>query len=84
MPFAGEAEEEGKVKIKTLPEQLVLSSIHKGPYNEVGNVYGAIAQYAYQNGYEIIGPPTEIYLSDPNETPENELLTECTFPVIKK
>jgi len=84
MPFAGEAVEEGRVKIKTVQEKLVLSSVHKGPYNEVGKVYGAIAQYAYQNGYEIIGPPMEIYLSDPNETPENELLTECTFPVIKK
>lgn len=84
MPISGEAAEEGRVKIKTVQEQLVLSAVHKGPYNEVGMVYGAIAQYAYQNGYEIIGPPMEIYLSDPNETPENELLTECTFPVIKK
>ena len=84
MPFAGEAEEEGRVKIKMIPEQLVLSAIHKGPYNEVGVVIGAIAQYAYNNGYEIIGPPMETYLSDPNETPESELLTEISFPVMKK
>ncbi len=84
MPFEGEAEEEGRVKIKKVPEQLVLSSIHKGPYSECGMVLGKIAQYAYKNGYEIIGPPMEIYLSDPNETPENELLTEISFPVMKK
>ncbi|OPY28198.1 MAG: Bacterial transcription activator, effector binding domain [Methanobacterium sp. PtaU1.Bin242] len=84
MPFAGEAEEEGRVKIKVNPEQLVLSTIYKGPYSECGTALGALAQYAYKNGYEILGPPTETYLSDPNETPEKDLVTEVWFPVIKK
>lgn len=84
IPFAGEAEEEGRVKIKTVPEQMVLSTIHKGPYSECGAALGELAQYAYKNGYEIVGPPIETYLSDPNETPESELLTEESFPVIKK
>lgn len=84
MPFAGETEEEGRVKIKVNPEQLVLSTIYKGPYSECGIALGALAQYAYKNGYEIVGPPTETYLSDPNETPEKDLVTEVWFPVIKK
>ncbi|MDP3065818.1 MAG: GyrI-like domain-containing protein [Methanobacteriaceae archaeon] len=84
MPFAGEAKEEARVKIKTVPEQLVLSTVYKGPYSECGMAFGAVAQYAYQNGYEIIGPPMETWLSDPNETPELELLTEISFPVMKK
>ena len=33
MPFAGETMEEGRVKIKTTPEQLVLSTTYKGPYS---------------------------------------------------
>jgi len=84
MPFAGEAKEVGRVKIKTVPEQLVLSTTYKGPYSEAGIAIGAVAQYAYQNSYEIIGPPMETYLSDPNETPEKELITEISFPVMKK
>lgn len=84
MPFAGEAEEEGRIKTKTLTEQLVLSTVYKGPYSECGTAIGALAQHAYKNGYEIIGPPMEIYISDPNETPENELITEMCFPVMKK
>lgn len=83
IPFAGEAEE-GRVKIKTVPEQMVLSTIYKGPYSECGTAIGALAQYDYENGYEIVGPLMETYLSDPNETPESELLTEESFPVIKK
>lgn len=84
MPFTGEAEEEGRVKIKTVTEQLILSTVYKGPYSECGTAIGALAQYAYKNGYEIIGPPMETYISDPNETPESELITEMCFPVMKK
>ncbi|MCE5214950.1 MAG: GyrI-like domain-containing protein [Methanobacterium sp.] len=84
MPIAGEAEKGGRVKIKTEPEQLVLSAVFKGPYSECGMVIAELAQYAYKNGYEIIGPLMEIYISDPNETPENEIITEECFPVIKK
>jgi len=84
IPFKGETEEEGRVKIKTEPEQLVLYTVYKGPYSEAGKAIGALAEYAYKNGYEIIGPPKETYLSDPNETPESDLLTEMCFPVMKK
>jgi len=84
MPIAGEAEEEGRVKIKTVPEQLVLSTVYKGPYSEAGKAIGALAEYAYKNGYQMVGPPIETYLSDPNETPESELITEMAIPVIKK
>jgi AraC family transcriptional regulator len=84
MPCSGEAEEEGRVKIKTTPEQLVLSTVYKGPYSECGTAIGALAQHAYQNGYEITGPPMETYISDPNETPEKDLITEMCFPVVKK
>ncbi|HML06353.1 MAG TPA: GyrI-like domain-containing protein [Methanobacterium sp.] len=84
MPFAGESKEEGRVKIKTVPEQLVLSTVYEGPYSECGTAIGALMQHAYKNGYEVIGPPMETYISDPNETPESELVTEMCFPVMKK
>ncbi|MGZ7159923.1 MAG: GyrI-like domain-containing protein [Methanobacterium sp.] len=84
MPFAGDASEEGRVKIKTIPEHLAISTVYKGPYSECGMALGALGQYIYKNSYEIIGPPMEIYISDPNETPEKDLVTEVRFPVIKK
>lgn len=84
IPFDGEAEEEGRVKIKMEPEKLVLSTVYEGPYSECGVAIGALAEYAYKNGYEIVGPPTETYISDPNETPESDLVTEMAFPVMKK
>ena len=83
IPFKGEAEEEGRVKIKIEGEQLVLYTIYKGAYSEAGKAIGALAEFAYKNGYEIIGPPMETYISDPNETPKEDLLTEMCFPVKK-
>jgi AraC family transcriptional regulator len=83
-PFRGEAEEEGKIKIKKIPALTVLSTVHKGSYSEVSSVYMALAEYALKNGYEIVGPPMEIYLSNPSEVAEEDLLTEIRFPVVKK
>ena len=75
--------QEGKLGFKEIPEHTVLSAMHKGPYTEVGPVIHAIAEYAVKNGYDIVGPVTEIYLNDPNEVEPEELLTEVRFPVIK-
>ena len=42
-----------------------------------------IAEYAAKNGYDVVGPVTEVYLNDPNQVSPEELLTEVRFPVIK-
>ncbi len=81
--FEGSAQDEGKVMIKTIPEHTVIAAIHKGPYTEVGPVIQRLAEYAIKNGYDIIGPVTEVYLNNPNEVSPEELLTEVQFPVIK-
>ena len=81
--FEGSADDEGKVMIKIIPEHSVIAALHKGPYTEVGPVIHGLAEYADENGYDIIGPVTEVYLNNPNETEPSELLTEVQFPVIK-
>jgi len=83
VPFAGEAFEAGKVKMKTIPTQQVLSAMHKGPYNEVGLIYELLMNKVIEEGYQMIGAPVEIYFNSPVEVPESELLTEVQFPVVK-
>lgn len=75
--------QEGKLGFKEIPEHSVLAAVHKGPYTEVGPVIQAIAEYADKNGYDIVGPVTEVYLNDPHEVAPEDLLTEVRFPVIK-
>ena len=83
VPFLGEASEEGKVKIKNMPAQQVLSALHKGPYNEVGSVYEILMNKVIEDGYQMTGAPLEIYFNSPMEVPETDLLTEVQFPVVK-
>lgn len=68
---------------KQLDEATVATTIHKGPYDQVKATYSALAHWIQENGYEIVGPPEEAYLSKP-ETEPDELLTEVRFPVNKK
>jgi AraC family transcriptional regulator len=82
--FAGEAQQDGQVGVKEIPAHTVLAAMHQGPYTEVGPVIHTVVEYAVKNGYDIVGPITEIYLNDPNSTPEDELLTEVQLPVIKR
>jgi len=83
-PFEGEAKPEGKIKIKKVPVQEVLYTLHKGPYREVGPSYGALYKYANEKGYIPLGCPMEIYLNDSAKVSEAELLTEIQVPVKKK
>jgi len=70
--------------VKNLPATEVACTMHKGPFDQVGAVYGALFGWIMQNGYEVAGPSEEVYLSDPASTPAAELQTEIRFPVRKK
>jgi len=84
LPISGQIKETEKIKIKKLPEQEMLTTIHKGKYNQVGQGYAQIVRYANENNLKLELPSRENYLNDPKETPEEELLTEIQFPYTKK
>lgn len=82
--FKGTLQAEEDIQIKVVPEQTVVSTVFKGPYGEASSVYVDLFQYAEKEGYQIIGPVTEVYMNSPEYVPESELLTEVQFPVVKK
>jgi AraC family transcriptional regulator len=71
-------------KIMDLPEQTVVFSLMKGPYEKIVKDYSKIFAWADSNGYKSAGPLMEIYLKNMGETtnPE-EYLTEVRIPVTK-
>lgn len=87
-PIAGDVApggpDERGLGIKKVEAAEVASTMHKGPYDQVGATYGALAGWIAGNGYEIVGPGEETYLSEPEKTPPQELLTEVRFPVKKR
>ena len=87
-PIAGDVPPSGPdergLGVKRVEGVEVAATMHKGSYEQVGATYGALAGWVMENGYEIAGPPEEVYISDPGKTPAEELLTEVRFPVRKR
>ncbi len=81
----GTSEPDGQgVGVKRVESYEVAFTVHTGPYDQVGPVYAAIAEWIPENGYEFAGAPEEVYLNDPTAEPKEEPLTEIRFPVKKK
>jgi effector-binding domain-containing protein len=86
-PVAGDpapvAPDESGCGIRHDPSHLVASTMYRGPYEEIAPAYEDLQAWTTANGYAIVGPPREVYYSDPETTPVQEYLTEIRFPVAK-
>ena len=54
---------------------------HQGSYQELGVAYHALFAWAQERGHDQRAAMREIYLNDPAETPEDELITEVMLPI---
>lgn len=73
----------GDIESVELPGILAVSTIHKGPYSKMESTYAEMEAWREENGYEVAGPWREIYLNDPSQVGEANLLTEILIPVSK-
>jgi effector-binding domain-containing protein len=81
-PLAAPFPSAGEVVGKEVPAMTVASTMHRGPYDEVGPAYHTLTGWIQDHGHEIAGPPREVYLTDPSETPDPaDHLTEIQFPI---
>lgn len=71
------AKGEGEVKADVTPAGRVLHFVHKGPYATLRDDYDLTLQHMADNGLTMGVPSWELYINDPGDTPEAELLTEC-------
>lgn len=69
------------IEVHTLPGGKCLSLISKGPYTSLHGAWSRIGAYAEEREFTITGPYREVYLNDPNEVAEAELLTELQIPI---
>lgn len=81
IPIAGEFAGSGDAYARQLEGGAMASTIHRGPYREIGPAYHTVTGWVAEHGHEIAGPPREVYLNDPQEVPEEELLTRVDFPI---
>lgn len=72
--------EEG-MEIRRLEVPRALRAVHCGPYDTLPRTYAKIDAYLKDLGLAPIGPPWEQYISDPGDTPDEDLITEVYFPL---
>jgi effector-binding domain-containing protein len=81
MPVAPGAAGGGPVALEEVPGATVASTVHVGPYSEIGKAYTALQKWMTDAGRRPAGMVREVYLSDPASVPAEELLTEIDWPV---
>ncbi|MGF7047839.1 DNA-binding transcriptional MerR regulator/effector-binding domain-containing protein [Paenibacillus sp. DS2015] len=69
---------------RDFPGGLCAKSVLKGSYPELTSVYAKLREWIENEGYELVKPPYEVYVTTPNQTtgPE-DMVTEVYFPIKK-
>jgi len=82
IPIVGPVNLDGsRIEVKNLSGGLFVSVLYTGPYPGVGKAYERLFAYMGEHGLAPAGPSRELYLNNPCEVPEDELLTEVQYPV---
>ena len=71
-PPAGDGFEAG-----ILPGGREAVTVHRGTYEGLGDVYGQLHEWIAAHDLAITGPPREVYLTPPGQTP----VTEIAWPI---
>ena len=74
-----EVRPDGNIQFGYTPSGRAIRVVHKGPYARLGQTYDKIAAYLAVNRLEPSGISWEQYVSDPGETPADELITHIYF-----
>ena len=72
------------VTIRKVNEQVVLYTIYRGSYDQMGKAIGELYALAGQKGIMPRGPMTYAYLNNPKYVARQHLLTEIRIPVGKE
>ena len=71
----------GRVIVGKTPSGKAVKGVALGSYAQMQKYYEEVLSYIKANNLEICGNSWEVYLNDPNETPEDQLITWIYFPV---
>lgn len=80
-PVPGPIEASGDVTSRELAGGSMVTTIHKGPYDQVSPAYHTLTGWVQEHGHQFAGPPREIYLNDPTTVEPDEILTEIQWPI---
>lgn len=71
------------IGVVTVPAGRYASVLHKGPYEGIPASYGLLFTWLAQQQIQPAAPPMEVYLSDPAEVAEADLITEVRVQIME-
>lgn len=80
-PVAKAIQGKGEIQAGQVPGGKLGYALHTGRYGDIAPAYEALTQFVKEQGYEPTGVSYEFYLNDPEETPQEQLLTQIVFPL---
>jgi len=69
------------IQASQLPAGKAAACIHQGPYDGLAATYARLEKWALAEGHTPTGIAYEFYISDPGDTPPDQLLTRIVFPL---
>jgi effector-binding domain-containing protein len=81
MPVAAGAVPGDKVGVEELPAVEAATLLHRGPYDSMEPSWRRLNDWVTANGRRPSDALREVYLNDPRQVEENELLTELVVPL---
>lgn len=81
IPILKRGKETEAITCYELPAAKMVKTLHKGPYREEGATYEKLFAWLETNNKTIVAPIREVYLNDPHEVSEDELLIEIYAPI---
>jgi effector-binding domain-containing protein len=70
------------VKLNYIPTGSYVSATHYGVYERMPETYFSINEWMRKNEVQVIGPPWEVYITDPALEPNPEKWeTQINFPI---
>lgn len=82
MPVAPGAVAGDEVAVEELPAVEAATLLYQGPYGGMEPSWRHLLAWVEAQGRRPGGPMREIYLSDPDQVAEDELLTELVVPLV--
>lgn len=71
----------GEIKAGQTPSGKAIKVVHKGAYDRLRDTYGEIEEHFKAEDIPMSPIAWEVYLNDPNSTPEEDLITEIFMQV---
>ncbi len=83
VPITEAAPAAGRIHSRDIPSMTVASTLHVGPYEELGGAYRTLTEWINRNGFAPAGPVQERYLNGPDDhVSPAEYRTEIEVPIL--